>query len=115
MICVRTSKPFLHRPFPAGDRAPERYRRLAPAFFGWQSLWDNELLELLSLCLLSARMEASKQKGELKEFYTETVGILVTLQNEARRPALNIATTSFGVALPRPDGLCCPNNQRPPR
>ena len=74
---------FLVRPFPAGDRTRLKDTDDLLRHYLAGGVWNNELLELLSLCLLSARMEAGKQKGEMKDFYNEAVAVLVTLQNEA--------------------------------
>ena len=74
---------FLRRPYPAGDRAPLKETDGLLQHYLAGAVWDDELLELLSLCLLTARMEAGKHTGELKDFHAEAVAVLVSLQNEA--------------------------------
>ena len=74
---------FLHRPFPLGERAPGNLTDCLIARYLAGGPWDDpELVELLSLCHMSAVTEANSKTGKLRAFYRESATVLEGIQSE---------------------------------
>jgi hypothetical protein len=77
---------FLRRPFPLEKWVPGNLTDGMIGRYVANGPWDDpELLDLLLLCLLTARTEAANHEGELGAYHQELAEILEAIQTEVSR------------------------------